>query len=123
MLGPLPLRGRLTRATAARSPYLALLTTRRAQVVGTLPKELSGTLLRNGPGLFEVGDRRITMPFDGDGLVCSFAFRFCRAYFRSAYGRNAAPMTFGQLPPFVELTFFKQKSNLDVIGFWLILAD
>lgn len=39
------------------------------QVEGTIPKELSGTLLRNGPGLFEIGDKKIAQPFDGDGLV------------------------------------------------------
>lgn len=39
------------------------------QVEGVIPPELSGTLLRNGPALFEVGGRRITQPFDGDGMV------------------------------------------------------
>ncbi len=39
------------------------------QVEGTIPPELRGTLLRNGPGLFEVGDKRIAQPFDGDGMV------------------------------------------------------
>lgn len=39
------------------------------QVEGTIPKDLEGTLLRNGPGLFEVGNKKIAQPFDGDGLV------------------------------------------------------
>ncbi len=39
------------------------------QVEGTIPKELRGTLLRNGPGLFEIGNKRIAQPFDGDGMV------------------------------------------------------
>jgi all-trans-8'-apo-beta-carotenal 15,15'-oxygenase len=39
------------------------------QVEGTIPAELRGTLLRNGPGLFEIGDKRIAQPFDGDGMV------------------------------------------------------
>jgi all-trans-8'-apo-beta-carotenal 15,15'-oxygenase len=38
-------------------------------VEGVVPKELQGTLLRNGPGLFEVGKQKIAQPFDGDGLV------------------------------------------------------
>lgn len=36
---------------------------------GEIPKELSGTLLRNGPGLFEIGGRPISQPLDGDGMV------------------------------------------------------
>jgi carotenoid cleavage dioxygenase-like enzyme len=38
-----------------------------AQIEGKLPKGLRGTLLRNGPGLFEVGGKRVDQPFDGDG--------------------------------------------------------
>ena len=39
---------------------------------GEIPKELSGTLLRNGPGLFEIGGRTISQPLDGDGMVQVF---------------------------------------------------
>jgi hypothetical protein len=38
---------------------------------GEIPKELEGTLLRNGPGLFEVGGVGISHPLDGDGMVLS----------------------------------------------------
>jgi carotenoid cleavage dioxygenase-like enzyme len=60
-------------------------------VVGALPQWLSGSLIRNGPGTFEVGDRRYRHWFDGlamlhrftvsDGRV-SYANRFLqtRAY-------------------------------------------
>lgn len=37
---------------------------------GEIPEELTGTLLRNGPGLFEVGGVGISQPLDGDGMVC-----------------------------------------------------
>ncbi len=36
-----------------------------------MPKELEGTLLRNGPGLFEIGGQKISQPLDGDGQVCA----------------------------------------------------
>jgi carotenoid cleavage dioxygenase-like enzyme len=44
------------------------------QIQGQLPEGLRGTLLRNGPGLFEVGGRPVPQPFDGDGMVASLSF-------------------------------------------------
>lgn len=41
---------------------------------GKLPKELVGTLYRNGPGGHEVGGRRYEHWFDGDGLINAFRF-------------------------------------------------
>ncbi len=38
-------------------------------VIGELPRELAGTLLRNGPGLLEIGGKPLTQPLDGDGMV------------------------------------------------------
>lgn len=38
-------------------------------LTGELPKELAGTLLRNGPGLLEIGGKPLTQPLDGDGMV------------------------------------------------------
>ena len=38
-------------------------------LTGELPKELEGTLLRNGPGLLEIGGKPLTQPLDGDGMV------------------------------------------------------
>ena len=36
---------------------------------GKIPEDLEGTLLRNGPGLFEIGGIPVSQPFDGDGMV------------------------------------------------------
>ena len=44
-------------------------------VEGTLPKWLSGTLLRNGPGTFRAGDRQLNHWFDGFAMVRRFAIR------------------------------------------------
>jgi len=45
-----------------------------SSVEGTIPKELKGTLLRNGPALYEIGGKKIPQPFDGDGMAALFAF-------------------------------------------------
>ncbi len=58
-------------------------------IVGEIPRELHGTLFRNGPGLLDVNGQRLHHPFDGDGLVCSFAFAHGRAFFRSRFVRTA----------------------------------
>ncbi|KAK9808770.1 hypothetical protein WJX72_003249 [[Myrmecia] bisecta] len=60
------------------------------RIDGEIPKELRGTLLRNGPGLLEVGGHKLPQPFDGDGLVCSFAFNQSKCYFQSRFVRTEA---------------------------------
>jgi all-trans-8'-apo-beta-carotenal 15,15'-oxygenase len=57
-------------------------------VEGTIPKEITGTLLRNGPGLFEVGSQKIPQPFDGDGLVSTFSFKDGKLFFASRFVRT-----------------------------------
>ncbi|KAG7270174.1 hypothetical protein CRUP_006097, partial [Coryphaenoides rupestris] len=46
----------------------------KAQVTGALPVWLSGTLLRNGPGIFSVGESSYNHWFDGMSLIHSFTF-------------------------------------------------
>ena len=41
-------------------------------LIGTIPPWLSGRLIRNGPGLFEVGDTKYNHLFDGLSLLHSF---------------------------------------------------
>ena len=48
---------------------LASLKISLASPAGTIPAELQGTLLRNGPGLLEVGGKALSQPLDGDGMV------------------------------------------------------
>ncbi|MBD1909118.1 carotenoid oxygenase family protein [Leptolyngbya sp. FACHB-8] len=57
-------------------------------VEGEIPAELNGTLFRNGPGLLDVNGRRITHPFDGDGMICAIAFSQGRAHFRNRFVRT-----------------------------------
>jgi len=43
-------------------------------IEGEIPDWLSGTLIRNGPGLFESGDRRVNHWFDGLAMLRRYAF-------------------------------------------------
>ena len=46
----------------------------QSRVTGEIPKELKGTLFRNGPGLLEIFGKKLNQFFDGDGLVYSITF-------------------------------------------------
>jgi len=54
-------------------------------IEGEIPKELYGSFLQNGPGLFEIDGRSITHPYDGDGMVCSLSIKEEFAFFRSRF--------------------------------------
>ncbi|CAL8311725.1 unnamed protein product [Merluccius merluccius] len=56
-----------------------------AQVKGNLPNWLKGTLLRNGPGLFTVGETTYSHWFDGMALMQSFCFKDGEVIYRSRY--------------------------------------
>ncbi|XP_061745558.1 beta,beta-carotene 15,15'-dioxygenase [Nerophis ophidion] len=57
----------------------------RAQVTGGVPSWLQGTLLRNGPGVFSVGDSRYNHWFDGMSLLHSFTFKDGEVWYRSKF--------------------------------------
>lgn len=44
-------------------------------LAGCVPEWLQGTLLRNGPGLFNVGATEYNHWFDGMALIHSFTFK------------------------------------------------
>jgi all-trans-8'-apo-beta-carotenal 15,15'-oxygenase len=77
---------------------------------GALPDGLRGTLYRNGPGRFEVGDQPWGHLFDGDGMLSMFAIdgkqvryrnRYVRTshYLGSAGSRSVKQRGFGTLKP------------------------
>ena len=47
---------------------------RKLPVEGSIPEWLSGTLIRNGPGKFEIGGRRLQHWFDGLAMLRKYAF-------------------------------------------------
>ncbi len=64
--------------TASYGPGFRSLTSEvhdhRPTIDGTIPNWLSGTLVRNGPGRFEVGSRRVNHWFDGLAMLRRYAF-------------------------------------------------
>ncbi|KAM9713130.1 beta,beta-carotene 15,15'-dioxygenase-like [Menidia menidia] len=57
----------------------------KAEVKGTIPSWLQGTLLRNGPGMFSVGDTSYDHWFDGMSLMNSFTFKDGEVIHRSRF--------------------------------------
>ena len=57
------------------------------EVEGEIPKEMVGTLLRNGPAMYE-RDGFVKSYLDGDGMVTSIAIKDGKAYFRNKFVRT-----------------------------------
>ena len=60
-------------------------------IEGQIPKELEGTLLRNGPAMYvrgEGAERFEKSYLDGDGMVTSVAIKDGKAYFRNKFVRT-----------------------------------
>jgi len=59
------------------------------RIEGRWPRELRGTLYRNGPGLMSRGGERYRHWFDGDGLVQAWRFEEGRARHQARFVRTA----------------------------------
>ena len=57
-------------------------------VEGEIPRELNGSLYRNGPGLFERGSLRKPNLLDGDGLVQRLSLANGTAHYQNAFVRT-----------------------------------
>jgi len=72
------------------------------RIEGTIPGWLSGTLIRNGPGRFTVGDKRVNHWFDGLAMLRRYAFddgavRYSNRFLRTeAYADAEAGRLTGQ---------------------------
>jgi all-trans-8'-apo-beta-carotenal 15,15'-oxygenase len=58
------------------------------EIEGKIPRELNGSLYRNGPGLFERGGLRKPHLLDGDGLVQRLSFADGTAHYQNAFVRT-----------------------------------
>lgn len=59
-------------------------------VDGKLPQWLNGSLLRNGPALFEIGEERFNHWFDGLAMLHAFSFTGGRVSYRNRFLRSSA---------------------------------
>ena len=55
------------------------------EIEGEVPKELEGTLFRNGPGLLDINGTPIHHPFDGDGMISRFTFTQGKVHYQNRY--------------------------------------
>eukprot|EP01025_Chloroclados_australasicus_P014790 TRINITY_DN169_c0_g2_i1.p3 TRINITY_DN169_c0_g2~~TRINITY_DN169_c0_g2_i1.p3 ORF type:complete len:201 (+),score=-7.97 TRINITY_DN169_c0_g2_i1:110-712(+) len=51
-----------------------------SEIIGEIPRDLEGTLFRNGPALFERNGLRKNL-IDGDGMISKFSFKEGRVHF------------------------------------------
>ncbi len=58
------------------------------EIEGDIPRDLTGTFFRNGPGRQRIGTSKYGHWFDGDGMLCAFTFADGRVHFRNRYVRT-----------------------------------
>ncbi len=58
------------------------------EIEGELPRDLTGTFFRNGPGRQRIGDSNYGHWFDGDGMLCAFTFANGEVHFKNRYVRT-----------------------------------
>lgn len=78
------------------------------EVEGEIPKEMVGTLLRNGPAMYE-RDGFVKSYLDGDGMVTSIAIKDGKAYFRNKFVRTEDFEKEEALGKFTEPSIFTAK--------------
>ncbi|WP_320677464.1 carotenoid oxygenase family protein [Prochlorococcus sp. MIT 1300] len=57
---------------------------------GIIPKELNGTLYRNGPGRLERNGQWVHHPFDGDGMITALCFKAGKIKLTNRFVRTSA---------------------------------
>nr|HNH86454.1 carotenoid oxygenase family protein [Solirubrobacterales bacterium] len=56
---------------------------------GKLPQWLTGSLLRNGPALFEIGEEKFNHWFDGLAMLHAFSFKGGKVSYRNRFLRSS----------------------------------
>ena len=93
-------------------------------VEGRIPPWLEGVLLRNGPGLFEIGEQKLNHWFDGLAMLHAFAFaggrvsyanRFLQSSAYKAYRREGV-MKYSEFGTDPCRQIFSGVSTIPVIG-------
>lgn len=84
-------------------------------VEGKIPVGLTGTLMRNGPALFERNGFKKAW-LDGDGMVASLAFKDGKAYFRNKFVRTPGFVKEEEQGAFSELSVFTAEDPRPAIS-------
>ncbi len=77
-------------------------------ITGTIPRELNGTLYRNGPGLFERSGYRKRCILDGDGMIQAFRIVEGRVHFQNKFVRTKKYVHESRVGKFVYATWSTQ---------------
>ena len=96
-------------ATADQDPT----TVPAERITGEVPRDLVGTLYRNGPAVFELGEHKLAHPLDGVGMMsawtfggdgtCTFRSRFVRT---EAHVKEQRALEKGYTGPPITKAFF-----------------
>eukprot|EP00210_Caulerpa_lentillifera_P005285 g5049.t1 len=79
-----------------------------SEITGEIPSDLQGTLLRNGPALFERNGVRKEF-LDGDGMITSIAIKNSKAFFRNKFVRTESFNREEDSGRFMDLSIFTAK--------------
>lgn len=79
-----------------------------AEIEGTLPRGLRGSLFRNGPGLFDRGGLRKRSVLDGDGMLQCFDFHARGVRFRNRFTRTEKYLRESKAGAFEDATWTTQ---------------
>jgi carotenoid cleavage dioxygenase-like enzyme len=96
------------------------------EVIGEIPKEIEGTLLRNGPAMYvrgEGADRFEKSYLDGDGMVTSIAIKDGKAYFRNKFVRTEHFDKEEALGKYTEPSIFTAADPRKPAFFWRLFND
>lgn len=89
-----------------------------AEVEGSIPDALRGTLFRNGPGLFERGGLRKRCLLDGDGMVQAFRIGDGQVRYRNRFVRTRKYKEESEAGKYLYSTWSTQAPG----GFWANLG-
>lgn len=85
-----------------------------AEVEGSIPTGLHGTLFRNGPGLFERGGVRKRCLLDGDGMIQAFRISDGKVHYRNRFVRTRKYNEESEADKYLYATWSTQAPG----GFW-----
>jgi carotenoid cleavage dioxygenase-like enzyme len=92
------------------------------EVEGEIPKEMVGTLLRNGPAMYE-RDGFVKSYLDGDGMVTSIAIKDGKAYFRNKFVRTEHFDKEEELGKYTEPSIFTASDPRKPAFFYRLFND